>query len=115
MTFTKRQLRAFRKALLAKQTEIEESLIRLKKSLDFGDDVDSFDEETDETEEYTNYLGVEKVLQRRLQRIEKALLRIKNSTYGVCEACHNEISLKLLKENPDSLLCIDCKKSARES
>ena len=110
MNFTKRQLDVLKKGLLAKQTEIEEQLKHLKKSLDFGDDIDSFEEETDEAEEYMNYLGVEKVLQRRLQRIEKALSQMKKGTYGTCESCHKKMTLKLLKENPDSSLCIYCKK-----
>ena len=114
MTLDKTQLQELKGLLEKTRGEIEAELQELKKSLDFGDDVDSFDEETNEAEEFSNYLSVKKVLDRRTRRIDRALNKIEDSTYGTCEACSNEIPFSFLKKNPDSRLCVDCKKKDRE-
>ncbi len=43
-----------------------------------------------------------------LFKIEKALSRLGSGSYHLCEACGCDISLKRLKANPFSNLCIDC-------
>ncbi|MFH0844118.1 MAG: RNA polymerase-binding protein DksA [Pseudomonadota bacterium] len=43
-------------------------------------------------------------------KIKEALERIDNRTYGICEACGEEISEARLKARPVTTLCIDCKK-----
>ena len=48
----------------------------------------------------------------RLADIDSALKKIKNGKYGVCEKCKKEISLKLLKIDPESRMCQECKKKA---
>ena len=40
---------------------------------EMGTDVDAFDTETDEAEEYSNELGVKDALKQRLQAVKKAL------------------------------------------
>ena len=42
-------------------------------------------------------------------KISKALLRIENGTFGICEKCEEEISFKRLKARPVTTHCIDCK------
>jgi len=42
-------------------------------------------------------------------KIRDALERIENGTYGICEACESEISIKRLKARPVTTQCIDCK------
>ena len=42
-------------------------------------------------------------------KIQDALERIENGTYGICEACSSDISLKRLKARPVTTQCIDCK------
>ena len=42
-------------------------------------------------------------------KIREALERIDNDTYGICEACESEISIKRLKARPVTTQCIDCK------
>src|SRR5437868_7262728 len=44
-----------------------------------------------------------------LKKIEKALLRIDDGTFGVCERCEEEISPKRLEARPVTTLCIRCK------
>ncbi len=44
-----------------------------------------------------------------LKKIEKALARIDDGTFGVCERCEEEISPKRLEARPVTTLCIRCK------
>jgi len=43
-------------------------------------------------------------------KIKEALERLDNGTFGVCEACGEDISQKRLKARPVTTLCIKCKK-----
>ncbi len=43
-----------------------------------------------------------------VQQIDHALLRIKDSSYGVCEKCGEPISEKRLEAIPYTSLCIKC-------
>jgi DnaK suppressor protein len=44
-----------------------------------------------------------------LKKIDKALKKIEDSTYGTCESCGEEISAKRLEARPVTDLCIRCK------
>lgn len=44
-----------------------------------------------------------------LRKIEKALARIEDGTFGVCERCDEDISMKRLEARPVTTLCIRCK------
>jgi len=44
-----------------------------------------------------------------IKKIKKALDRIENGTFGMCEKCGEEISVKRLMARPVTTLCIDCK------
>jgi DnaK suppressor protein len=44
-----------------------------------------------------------------IKKIKEALGRIENDTYGICESCGEEISIKRLKARPVTTQCIDCK------
>lgn len=43
-----------------------------------------------------------------IRKIEKALVRIEEGSYGACEACGSAISDARLKARPMTTLCIDC-------
>lgn len=49
-----------------------------------------------------------------LKKIEKALEKLENKTYGICEACGCEIDIKRLEARPVTTLCIDCKTEQEE-
>lgn len=44
-----------------------------------------------------------------IKKIRGALERIENKTFGRCETCEEEISIKRLKARPVTTQCIDCK------
>ncbi len=49
-----------------------------------------------------------------LAKIDKALARIENGTFGICEKCEEEISLKRLEARPVTTLCIRCKEEQEQ-
>ena len=49
------------------------------------------------------------------RKIEEALLRIKEGSYGLCVECGAHIGAKRLEARPTAELCIDCKESAETS
>ena len=44
-----------------------------------------------------------------IKKIKKALERIENDTFGICETCGEDITLKRIKARPVTTQCIDCK------
>lgn len=110
-TMTKAQLKKFKDLLEAKQRDI---LRRAQQTLDedMTLDADDLPDEMDlASSEYLQSFtfrlrGREKVF---LEKIQKALERIEDGSYGVCEDCGEEISAKRLEARPETTLCIRCK------
>ena len=75
-------------------------------------DTDDLPDEIDQaSSEYNQSLAArlrdrEKFL---LKKIEDALARIENNTYGICEICEEDISVKRLEARPVTTMCIRCK------
>ncbi len=44
-----------------------------------------------------------------IKKLKKSLSRIENQTFGICEKCGEDISIKRLKARPVTTQCIDCK------
>jgi DnaK suppressor protein len=44
-----------------------------------------------------------------IKKIKKALNRIENGTFGICDTCGEPISIKRLEARPVTTQCIDCK------
>lgn len=51
-----------------------------------------------------------------IKKVRKALDRIEDGTFGICEKCGDDISVKRLKARPVTTQCIECKtrEEARE-
>ena len=45
-----------------------------------------------------------------IKKVKKALERIEDGTFGICEKCGEDIDFKRLKARPVTTLCIECKK-----
>ena len=50
-----------------------------------------------------------------LHKIEYALLKIKQGTFGICEECEEPISIKRLEARPVTTLCVKCKEAQERS
>lgn len=79
------------------------------KRVDFGDDIDSGEEESDEVEEQVTNRALLNIFEKRLKGVNEALAKIDAGTYGLCEQCGKEISPKLLRVDPESKFCQTCK------
>lgn len=56
-------------------------------------------------------LSIANNVQDLLDKIEKALEKIDEGTYGICESCGEPIDAARLRALPNALLCIRCKKA----
>lgn len=102
-------LERFKIKLEDSKQKIEKEIAELQKVTDFGNDVDSFEEESSESEQFGNQLAVAQDLRNQLADIEAALWKTEKGTYGKCEKCGNEISEDVLEIVPESRLCKECK------
>lgn len=109
MAISETDLQNLKESLEKEAGELEARLKEEKVEPEFGDDVDGFDEETDEASEYSNKLGLQQNIKKELENIEHALDKMSKGIYGKCENCGKEISLDVLKVDPESRLCRDCK------
>jgi DnaK suppressor protein len=53
-------------------------------------------------------IGVGESLERGLVCTERALAKLDDKTYGICDACGNPIARARLLARPDSVLCVTC-------
>jgi DnaK suppressor protein len=53
-------------------------------------------------------IGVGRTLETGLLRIERALAKLDEGTYGVCDRCERPIPTARLRAMPDSVLCVEC-------
>lgn len=109
----KKDLKRFKKILEEKRAAlIKNALATLNEemTLDTNDLPDEMDLASSEyLQSFTFRLrGREKVL---IEKIDRALLKINaaSPTYGTCESCDEEISVKRLEARPEATLCIRCK------
>jgi DnaK suppressor protein len=58
-------------------------------------------------------IGVGRSLETNLARTERALAKLDEGTYGICDACGESIPPKRLQAMPDSVLCVDCAAAER--
>lgn len=111
LDMNKAQLKKFQDLLEAKRQDI---LQRAQQTLseDMALDADDLPDEMDlASSEYLQSFtfrlrGREKMF---LDKIGKALERIQEGTFGQCDECGEEISIKRLEARPETTLCIRCK------
>ena len=60
------------------------------------------------SEEYVKRTGILDPLESRLRDINKALSKIENGNYGICESCGNDIEEDRLEANPSAKTCKNC-------
>ncbi len=107
----KKDLERFKELLLAKRRALitnAKKTLSEEMTLDSADLPDEMDLASSEyLQSFTFRLrGRERTF---LAKIDKALQKIDASTFGICEACEEEISVKRLEARPETTLCIRCK------
>jgi DnaK suppressor protein len=58
-------------------------------------------------------IGVGRTLETALERVERALAKLDEGSYGVCDRCGEPIPPKRLEAMPDSTLCVACAAAER--
>jgi RNA polymerase-binding transcription factor len=107
------QLVAQQKELLAQLEEIEEATSAASQP-DISGDV-SFDEDSVDAGSFTSErekdLSIAQNARDLLDKMTKALQKIDDGTYGICESCGKRIDAARVKALPHVLLCLSCKKA----
>ena len=113
MALTKQQLDKFRQTLNERRDSlIDQARKTLQSDMVLSPD-DRFDEVDQASSEYMQAFsfrlrGREKFL---MDKIQLALRKIDEGTYGTCEECEDTIALKRLQARPEAPLCIQCKEA----
>ena len=111
MPLKKKDFKRFREILLAKKRALLRNAQRtLSEDMSLAPD-DLPDEMDLASSEYLQSFtfrlrGREKTF---LKKIDHALAKIETNTFGICENCEEEISLKRIEARPETTLCIRCK------
>jgi len=114
LTFREQKLREIRKKLTQQREElISEAGIALTALPDetiFPELGDQASAEIDR-----NFMLKLKGRERKLiKKIDEAIEKIDNGTYGICETCGEEINIKRLEARPVTTMCIECKTEQEE-
>jgi len=106
---TKEKVESYKNKLQHERILLLREIKDLGKPVDFGSDIDHFEEKTEEVEDMSNRFGEENGLKKRLNEIGQALQKIDTGGYGVCESCSKNIEEEVLDIDPESVLCKLCK------
>lgn len=60
-------------------------------------------------------IGVGDSLERVLARTERALAKLDDGSYGICDACDEPIPPGRMRALPDGVLCLDCAATQRRT
>ena len=55
-----------------------------------------------------NQIGVGSRLESRLERVDRALAKVAEGSYGVCDVCGRPIDPRRLRAAPESTVCVTC-------
>lgn len=116
--YTKAQLEAYRKLLLEKRARILGDVEELEKQSLMSSQRDASGDLSDyslhmadvgsDAAERETMLGLASAQQKMLDKIERALERIEQGTYGTCELCGCKISPERLNALPEANTCVTC-------
>lgn len=104
---TKKQIDYFKKLFLQRKEEVTDFCKKNQTS----PEIDLEGDEIDVIQANLLYTIDSKILEREAQKIVKinsALLKIDNGTFGNCEECDDLIAIKRLEAWPVATLCITC-------
>jgi DnaK suppressor protein len=109
-------LAAVEAKLRERHAELQEQLAELARPPERGADLQFGKRIGDGTTEAVTRMtdaGVGDSLEASDERIERALAKLGEGTYGVCDGCGEPIAPKRLEAAPESVLCIECARRRR--
>ena len=108
----KKDLESFKDQLMDERTKILHHLENLSESAEEQQQEPAIGDPADIASLEIDQASIQKIGKREkflLKKIDLALKKIEDGTYGECEECGEEISVARLKARPVAQLCIDCK------
>lgn len=117
--FDAKALEQIRKSLVGQLANLQEQLRSESQAFSSSESEIASEIRSDEnpaeagtaTFEREKHLSIAHNVQDLLDKSRKALDKIAQGTYGVCEVCGKPIAVERLKALPHALMCIECKKS----
>ncbi len=98
-----------RRELLEERTELQEQLERLEsveyESVGYGNHM--ADDGTDAFEQAVD-VALQRQVESTLEKVEQALTKLDNGTFGLCEACGARIDRARLEALPRARNCLSC-------
>ncbi len=104
-------MKQFEKLFIELKKNILNEMKMIDPSLEKGDEVDLSQEGAQKALEL-KLLGRQNFM---LKKIDNALFKIKNGTFGTCEECEGEIEINRLRARPVATQCIACKEEAERN
>jgi len=107
----KRDLKHFKELLEAEREKLTKMAREATKD-HMGTDIDDLKDDMDLASSELDQSMVYRFRDRErnlLKKIEKAIQKIEDGTFGICEICEEPIGMKRLEARPVTELCINCK------
>ena len=117
----KKTLEKIKEKLLKEKEELNKELNSFAQKNDkvdndyetkFPDYGEHEDENASEVADFESDLYLEKTLEISLKKIDEALKRIEDGTYGTCEECGKKILEERCLAFPTAAKCMECKKNS---
>lgn len=112
------RLRAIKKRLQAERERLEQELHEIMERTSLSSDVEQVSELStyddhpadlaSETFEREKDLAMEGNIQDLLEKVDTALEKLEEGTYGLCDSCGVEINPNRLEALPYASLCLNC-------
>jgi DnaK suppressor protein len=105
------QLAEFQRLLLEKKREIIEHAEKSYDDIKTVEKERAVDELDEATEAFNESMAIrfQDRERRLLSKVMKALEKIENGTFGICESCEEDISIERLWARPVTTKCVRCK------
>jgi DnaK suppressor protein len=104
-------LAAIESSLRTRHDELHEKIEALAAAPERGSSI-SFGKRvgdgTSEAIQRLNEIGVGNSLVVGVERVDRALAKLSDGTYGTCDVCGRPIAVARLRAFPESVTCIDC-------
>jgi DnaK suppressor protein len=102
---------AARRALLDKREDLERRLGRFAATPERGANLGfgkRIGDGTIEAVDRLNQIGVGSRLEATLDRVQRALEKVDDGTYGICDVCGKPIDPRRLRAMPEATVCVTC-------
>ena len=119
MEYTEKQLRHIRKALIAERERLREESLSIDKRSSKADESDLIGELVDydenhpadvapETYEREKDFALSENVSELMIKVERALEKLDEGTYGICDRCNSEINPQRIHVLPYATMCVKC-------